>query len=450
MSERSFVVARNPDPESSLPFLVRLPVEGGDVILKAREAWPKDKKVYCHRASGWPDGAEVLEEVTVRRCARRGSAIDLVLDRRTRARSQFVFTRIAGGREAIFWQTASTARAARPGVRMPTARASRQRDLAIVVDTRERYPFRFAKRAVTTSRRALAAGDYAVERDGVVVAVVERKTLGQLSGDLVSGGLGFQLAELAAESAAAVVVEDRYSALFKLEHVRAGWVPELLAQAQARYPNVPIVFCETRALAEEWTYRYLAASAAGRDAQDRLDTLPLETPEPAEAGFDRDALTTMGFQGWVRFTELPDTEVPTQPGIYAVLRPDPTAPRHFIAPSPAGWFKDRDPTIATGELEARWVHGTATLYVGKATRLRTRLAQYRRHGTGEPIGHWGGRSIWQLHDAADLLVAWRLTNDDEDPADAEAALLAAFERRYGALPFANRTRGRTRRGGSDP
>ena len=35
----------------------------GDVTLNAREAWPKDKKVYCHPASGWPDGAEILEEV---------------------------------------------------------------------------------------------------------------------------------------------------------------------------------------------------------------------------------------------------------------------------------------------------------------------------------------------------------------------------------------------------
>jgi len=33
-----------------------------------------------------------------------------------------------------------------------------------------------------------------------------------------------------------------------------------LAELQVRWPNVPIVFCETRPLAEEWTYRYLAAA----------------------------------------------------------------------------------------------------------------------------------------------------------------------------------------------
>jgi hypothetical protein len=34
-----FRVARNPDPESRLPYLVWLPLEGG-MVLKAREARP--------------------------------------------------------------------------------------------------------------------------------------------------------------------------------------------------------------------------------------------------------------------------------------------------------------------------------------------------------------------------------------------------------------------------
>ncbi len=35
---------------------------------------------------------------------------------------------------------------------------------------------------------------------------------------------------------------------------------DALAECQIRWPTVPIVFCETRSLAEEWTYRYLAAA----------------------------------------------------------------------------------------------------------------------------------------------------------------------------------------------
>jgi hypothetical protein len=57
----------------------------------------------------------------------------------------------------------------------------------------------------------------------------------------------------------AAVVEDRYSDLFKNEHVRPGVAPELLARLQVRYPNVPDRLRETRKPAEKWTYRFLAA-----------------------------------------------------------------------------------------------------------------------------------------------------------------------------------------------
>jgi hypothetical protein len=63
------------------------------------------------------------------------------------------------------------------------------------------------------------------------------------------------------------VVEDRYSNLFKLEHTKAGFVTEMLAALTVRYPTVPITFCETRPLAEDWTYRFLGAALAYHQAQ---------------------------------------------------------------------------------------------------------------------------------------------------------------------------------------
>jgi ERCC4-type nuclease len=92
--------------------------------------------------------------------------------------------------------------------------------------------------------------------------VVERKSLADLARRLIDGNLTYALAELATVERAAVVVEDRYAALFKLPRVAPGFVPELLARVQVRYPNVPIVFCDTRPLAEEWTYRFLGAALA--------------------------------------------------------------------------------------------------------------------------------------------------------------------------------------------
>lgn len=262
----TFMVARNPDGDSTLGYLVRLPLPEGPLVLKAAETWPRTNKVYCHRAEGWPESPEIVDAVPVRACRRRGVAIDLVLERARENRAQFVFTNLRGGREAIFWQSPRTTAKARPGIRVPTRRAAGQRELAILVDTRERYPYRFSRQQARTERRALPAGDYGVECDGEIVAVVERKSLQDLAGRLVDGGLSYALAELATVDRAALVVEDRYAALFKLQHTTPGWVADLLAAVQVRYPSVPIVFCDTRPLAEEWTFRFLGAALSHAEA----------------------------------------------------------------------------------------------------------------------------------------------------------------------------------------
>ena len=63
-----FLVARNPDPDSTLPYLLRLPI-GGGVLLKARGRWPTTARVYCHPLDRWPADAEILEQVPVRSAA---------------------------------------------------------------------------------------------------------------------------------------------------------------------------------------------------------------------------------------------------------------------------------------------------------------------------------------------------------------------------------------------
>ena len=132
--------------------------------------------------------------------------------------------------------------------------------------------------------------------DGELVASVERKSLADLVGSLTGGKLRYQVADLAALPRAAVVVEDRYSQLFKLDRVRPAVIADGLAELQIRWPNVAIVFCETRPLAEEWTYRFLAAAhtwastetaALQRISSPRIDIAPVTdtaaTPEPSTA-----------------------------------------------------------------------------------------------------------------------------------------------------------------------
>jgi hypothetical protein len=261
------LIARNPDPDSSLPFLLWLPIADG-LVFRTKDTWPRTTALYCHpvAVTDWPDQPDIVERVPLRACARRGAAIDVVADRGREQRSQVVFTH-ARGREMVFWQSPRTRKQARPDVRVPTARAAGIAELEIVVDAHERYPYRFTGQQVRIVTRGLTCGDYATIHDGQLVAAVERKSLADLVSSLTSGRLRFALGELAALPRAAVVVEDRYSRVFTLDRVRPAQVADGLAELQVRWPTIPIVFCETRKLAEEWTYRYLAAAHAWAESE---------------------------------------------------------------------------------------------------------------------------------------------------------------------------------------
>lgn len=292
------VIARNPDGDSRLPYLLRLPLGEAGLVLKARETWPRTAKVYCHPSDDWPDEheLEIVERVAVRSCVRRGAAVDLVLDRGRENRSQFVFAR-ARGREVIFWQTARTNRQARPAVSVPTRRAS-GRTLEILVDSHERYAWKFNEQQATTRRQALAAGDYAVESGGSVLAAVERKSMADLVGTMSGGRLRYLLAALADVPSAALVVEDRYSSVFKQRHVAPSTIAEGLAEAQVRFPTVPIVFCETRQLAQEWTYRFLGAALDHADEEEvgSARTADIPTAAPVAPA----APTAAAVRAWAR------------------------------------------------------------------------------------------------------------------------------------------------------
>ncbi len=256
------LIAANPDPESTLRYLIRLPL-GEGIVLRTAGTWPRTKALYCYPvpAGEWPDSPDIVERVPLRSCTRRGAAIDVVAARARENRSQIVFT-TARGREAVFWQSPRTRKQARPQVSLPSSRAAGIAELEIVVDAHERYAYRFAGQQVRTISRALPCGDYGIVADGELVAAVERKSLPDLVSSLTTGRLRFALGELAALPRAAVVVEDRYSQVFKQVRVRPALVADGLAECQIRWPNVAIVFCENRSLAEEWTYRYLAAAHA--------------------------------------------------------------------------------------------------------------------------------------------------------------------------------------------
>jgi hypothetical protein len=108
----------------------------------------------------------------------------------------------------------------------------------------------------------------------------------------------------------------------------------------------------------------------------------------------------------------------------------------FLEASVGGHFKRKSPTVAVSELIANWV-ATETLYIASSNNLCRRLHEFAEFGRGKPIGHRGGRYLWQLVDHDRLLVCWRPTANAEDPVDVETTLLGEFHDEHGSLPFAN-------------
>lgn len=158
------------------------------------------------------------------------------------------------------------------------------------------------------------------------------------------------------------------------------------------------------------------------------------------ASFTRSDLEAVGFAGWGTWDEVRvGYPIPKQPLCYVICRCADGPPR-FRQTSPGGHFKAKDPTVPVGTLKAKWVPGADVINIGKADVGRTRLKTYARFGAGEPVAHWGGRYIWQLADADELLVAWHCITWVETARDYEKRLLARFRELHdGELPFANLT-----------
>jgi hypothetical protein len=131
--------------------------------------------------------------------------------------------------------------------------------------------------------------------------------------------------------------------------------------------------------------------------------------------------------------------MPRSPAAYVVYRATASKPA-FLNVNPGGHHKGQDPTVAVDVLKASWVPGAHVVYIGKADVAKRRLKDFAAFGAGRPVGHKGGRFIWQLADSADTLVAWHAISWAEVARDYEKRLLAHFaELHDGSRPFANLT-----------
>lgn len=145
-------------------------------------------------------------------------------------------------------------------------------------------------------------------------------------------------------------------------------------------------------------------------------------------------------------------QIPESPGVYAVIRLDADYPEFIMWPygdiyKKKGNFKSL--MYSHAELEKNWVLDSSVVYIGKAVNLNERLNDYLDYYCKlkecqetkshiNQVGHRGGRSVWQLKGAEDLLIVWMET-PGQIPRDVEWTFIQKFKSRHdGHRPFANK------------
>lgn len=158
-------------------------------------------------------------------------------------------------------------------------------------------------------------------------------------------------------------------------------------------------------------------------------------------------ITTLKNEDWLGFVSIHALQnqkcmcVPKQRGVYLVLYCEQNEPR-FLVKGTGGFYRG-DPNIPIPVLEEAWVKDSIIVYIGKAgskanqRTLKDRLNEYMKFGLGKKVGHWGGRMIWQLENAGDLILCWKILPDSE-PRDVEKQLIKQHIKDFGQRPFANR------------
>ena len=263
-------------------FPYRLQIQRGEepwLILRTQDHWPAaGKRIFCLREEETPDSDEVLEElerVNIVAFHERGRRLSVVLDRKRYKRCDFLFLakpykdRPGESYEQIFWLTQKAIMQHRPAYKL-VSRSSRT-VFTVHIDSNERYPWSFP--GMVTKRASLPIGDYALMDGDDIIALVERKTLDNLLADFgVMQVLHQKLAELATYQNNAMVIEVPYADFLnpaKVHHYTAGFCAKAVGELHALHPDLRIVYCANRKVANEWTRHYFAAVWNTRQSQER-------------------------------------------------------------------------------------------------------------------------------------------------------------------------------------
>ena len=260
-----FVIARNPEAGSALPYLLRIPSGEQGIVLKARETWPRTAKVYCHRAARGRAEPEVVERVPVRLCERRGAS-----DRpraRPRSREPLAVRPDPHPR----WSRGDLLAVAAHGQAGPTQRRCRRAGARREWLTSRSWSTRTSATRTGSPRstrprrrRGLPAGDYAVALEDRIVAAVERKSLADLSAAAccrASCVTPWPISRHSVGRPLSSRTATRGSSPRARTTVDGGRWRSPRRRSACR--TCRSCSARTRPLAEEWTYRFLAGSPRG-------------------------------------------------------------------------------------------------------------------------------------------------------------------------------------------
>lgn len=297
MTNTTWLVERTANPR--FPFRISIEQRGRTVIaVRARAPWPgPGENIFCVRERELdPDEPlEPVERVPVATLTRVGRKLAVVLDRPQRKRCEFLAVEKerrdgSGTYEQVFFRTESGIRAhrSRTRVELRTAPAG----LAVVIDSAERYPWRFPGASV--ARRRLAVGDYGLMLDDRLIAIVERKSFDNILGDIGSiQALHHQLADLASFPVSALVIEAEYRDFLDPGRLQGRWpaahVARVLGELSALHPRLPIVYAGNRKSANAWTHQFFLSLASRGEASSPqlvLEAVARYDAMPREAGLD--------------------------------------------------------------------------------------------------------------------------------------------------------------------
>jgi len=280
-------------------FPYRLTIKKGDEVLLAlrvQDRWPGQKgNIFCIREETvqWETiEGEEIERVPVLSIKRFGKRLSIVLDRTINKRCDFLFLKKKyktkeGEYEQIFWRTQKGLRERKPKVKLTTYYSG---SINIVVDTSERYPWKFPN--CNVSRKKLPVGDYALMDGERILAVVERKTFENVISEFGNmSALHQQLQELSVYPHSAIVIEANYSDFLnpdKIKFYSSSFSAKAIGEISALHPGLNIVFAGNRKLAREWTYRFFTAIMAHN-----MDTPEMKVAEVVEK-YGKPAVSTGG------------------------------------------------------------------------------------------------------------------------------------------------------------